>query len=134
MRKSINDGVLQKQVVDTYTHITTKLLNFITYWNIKNHSQYWEFISVKRKKNVIILSSMFSNITIANKSEKTPETVSFNNERKCGICSVDQMARQFSQSRLNRMANSLLLQHFRLCCHKHFDWFQTYDEVKHIKT
>lgn len=50
----------------------------------------------KKKKNVIILSSMHSSIDIANNSKKTPETVNFYNETKCGVDIVDKMARQYS--------------------------------------
>lgn len=50
----------------------------------------------KKKKNVIILSSMHSNINIANNSKKTPETITFYNETKFGVDIVDQMCRKYS--------------------------------------
>jgi hypothetical protein len=50
----------------------------------------------KKKKNVIILSSMHSNVTISSNEKKTPETVSFYNETKYGVDIIDQMARKYS--------------------------------------
>ena len=50
----------------------------------------------KLNKHVLILSAMHKDYTIANNAKKTPETVSFYNETKCGVDIVDQMAKKYT--------------------------------------
>lgn len=51
----------------------------------------------KVKKNVLILSTLHTGVmTDKNKEKKTPETVEYYNATKCGVDTVDQMARKYS--------------------------------------
>jgi len=51
----------------------------------------------KVKKNVIILSTMHSGVLVDQTAEKkTPDTVKYYNDTKCGVDVVDQMSRKYS--------------------------------------
>ena len=50
----------------------------------------------KPAKNVVLLSSMHSDVDIANNEKKTPETVTFYNSTKYGVDVLDQMARKYT--------------------------------------
>jgi len=50
----------------------------------------------KVNKHVLILSTMHSDITIADNAKKTPETVSSYNETKYGVDILDQMAKKYT--------------------------------------
>lgn len=50
----------------------------------------------KKKKNVMILSTLHPSINIENNEKKTPETVRFYNQTKYGVDIIDQMARKYS--------------------------------------
>ena len=50
----------------------------------------------KVNKQVLILSTMHNDITIADNAKKTPETVSSYNETKYGVDILDQMAKKYT--------------------------------------
>jgi hypothetical protein len=50
----------------------------------------------KPSKNVVILSSMHSSVTVSSDQKKKPETIQFYNGTKYGVDAVDQMSRKFT--------------------------------------
>lgn len=50
----------------------------------------------KTNKNVLLLSSLHSHVSVSESQKRTPETVQFYNETKFGVDVVDQMARMYS--------------------------------------
>ena len=50
----------------------------------------------KPSKNVVILSSIHTDVDVSANEKKTPETVKFYNETKFGVDVVDQMARKYT--------------------------------------
>lgn len=50
----------------------------------------------KRKKNVMVMSTLHASVEINNNEKKTPETISFYNATKYGVDIIDQMARKYS--------------------------------------
>ena len=50
----------------------------------------------KARKNVVLFSTLHQNITIAENTKKTPESVKAYNDTKYGVDIVDQMARKYS--------------------------------------
>jgi hypothetical protein len=49
----------------------------------------------KRRKNVVLMSTLHPSISISTEGKKLPETVSFYNSTKFGVDIVDQMARKY---------------------------------------
>ena len=56
----------------------------------------------KRKKNVLLLSTLLADATIADNQKKTPETVKCYNDTKYGVDVVDQMARKYTVRTMTR--------------------------------
>ena len=56
----------------------------------------------KRKKNVLLLSTLHEDATIADNQKKTPETVKCYNDTKHGVDVVDQMARKYTVRTMTR--------------------------------
>lgn len=50
----------------------------------------------KKQKNVILLSSLHPDVEVGTDRKKLPETVAFYNNTKCGVDTLDQMARMYS--------------------------------------
>ncbi|KAK7881439.1 hypothetical protein WMY93_029848 [Mugilogobius chulae] len=50
----------------------------------------------KAKKNVCILSSLHQTVAVESDRKKKPETVCFYNKSKCGVDTLDQMARKYT--------------------------------------
>jgi len=50
----------------------------------------------KVAKNVLVLSSMHTGVTVSEEGKKLPETVKYYNETKAGVDAIDQMARYYS--------------------------------------
>ena len=50
----------------------------------------------KPKRNVLLLSSLHSSVSIGNSEKKVPETIDFYNVTKYGVDVLDQMARKYS--------------------------------------
>ena len=56
----------------------------------------------KRKKNVLLLSTLHADATIADNQKKTPETEKCDNDTKYGVDVVDQMARKYTVRTMTR--------------------------------
>ena len=56
----------------------------------------------KRKKNVVLLSTLHADATIADNQKKTPETVKCYNDTKYGVDVIDQMARKYTIRTMTR--------------------------------
>ncbi|KAK7891607.1 hypothetical protein WMY93_023570 [Mugilogobius chulae] len=50
----------------------------------------------KAKKNVCVLSSLHQTVAVESDRKKKPETVCFYNKSKCGVDTLDQMARKYT--------------------------------------
>jgi len=63
---------------------------------LNNNDTSWTVYQGKVAKNVIVLSTMHSSLSISDEGKKLPETVQFYNKTKSGVDIVDQMARKYS--------------------------------------
>ena len=50
----------------------------------------------KQNKNICILSTLYTSVTVEITTKKKPEIVTFHNKTKCGVDIADQMARQYT--------------------------------------
>ncbi|XP_035231848.1 uncharacterized protein LOC118203679 [Stegodyphus dumicola] len=65
---------------------------------LKNGDKTLTIYRCKSKKNVVILSTMHSNMFVDDSIKKNPNTVTYYNSTKCGIDVADQMLRKYSTS------------------------------------
>ena len=85
--------------------LKVKMKEIVTYWNMRNEQFATKLYKSdddilltvyqgKRKKNVLLLSTLHADATIADNQKETPETVKCYNDTKYGVDVVDQMARK----------------------------------------
>lgn len=72
------------------TKIGKQVLYSTTLFN-KDHDITITSYHRKRNKNILILSSLHSNVTMDNNDKKAPETVQFYYQTKYGVDTADQM-------------------------------------------
>ncbi|XP_035205918.1 uncharacterized protein LOC118180946 [Stegodyphus dumicola] len=65
---------------------------------LKNGDKTLTIYRCKSKKNVVILSTMHSNVFVDDSIKKNPNTVTYYNSTKCGVDVADQMLRKYSTS------------------------------------
>lgn len=56
----------------------------------------------KKKKNVILLSTLHQEVSVGKEGKMKPETVTFYNSTKYGVDVVDQMARKYTTKAASR--------------------------------
>lgn len=101
--------------------------------NIYEHESISTTLTVyqgKKQKNVIVLITLHSNVTIAKNEKKTPEIVGFCNETKCSVDLLDQMAKKYfvkSGSKIH------ILKGFRHCSYRSLDYLQFCVRQTHFK-
>ncbi|XP_035221288.1 uncharacterized protein LOC118194185 [Stegodyphus dumicola] len=69
---------------------------------LKNGDKTLPIYRCKSKTNVVILSTMHSNVFVDDSIKKNPNTVTYYNSTKCGIGVADQMLRKYSTSNGSR--------------------------------
>ncbi|XP_035225178.1 uncharacterized protein LOC118197745 [Stegodyphus dumicola] len=65
---------------------------------VKNGDKRLTIYRCKSKKNVVILSTMHSNVFFDNSIKKKPNTVTYYNSTKCGVDVADQMLKKYNTS------------------------------------
>ncbi|XP_035227219.1 uncharacterized protein LOC118199458 [Stegodyphus dumicola] len=65
---------------------------------LKNGNKTLTIYRCKSKTNIVILSTMHSNVFVDDSIKKKPNTVTYYNSTKCGIDVADQMLRKYSTS------------------------------------
>ena len=67
----------------------------------------------KSNKNVIILSTLHTTVTVDQEKKKKPETITFYTETEYGVDILDQWQKIFHNYRFEKMACSRFLQYLR---------------------